>query len=115
MVELENGYSKPEKKSVTTRLAVLVFIVATLLIMPTWVILTILDGGSRGESRGVWWLPMLWGLWGASSAWIIVDAKTFLRIFSESIVPMGPEECALTLAGIANLVVLALCLGLAHF
>lgn len=57
MVELENGYSKPEKKSVITRLAVFLFIVATLFVMPAWGILAVLDAGSRADSQGVLFCP----------------------------------------------------------
>ena len=116
MVAEEDDYAGIGKKGLLTRLAVLSFMATMLLVMPTLAIVAALNGTSGTLSRH---MPppfaALWVLWGASSAWIIFDPMRFLTIFRDSFQLLGPEEVILTLAGITNLVVLALCLAVVRF
>ena len=102
-MESDNTYTEPEKKLLMTRVAVLLFMVAMRLVMPTLAIVAAMDGGNAAVSRD---LPSphaaLWVAWGVFSFWIIFDTRRFLRILKASVDPLGAEEIALTLAGIAN-------------
>jgi hypothetical protein len=116
MIDVENSHSGSEKKSLATRLAVFLWLTATLVAMPTLALVATLDRRSGLRSPSVLSLPpVLWLLWGVCSLWITFDPLRFLRTFKESIDPLGLNAVALSIAGATNLVALVTFLILVRF
>lgn len=103
------------KKSVIIKIVVIVLAAGMLLVMPTLALVAAINRGHETELQHARSFAALWVFWGTFCLWVIFDTRRFLRIFRESVDPLGTEEATLTLTALANLVVLALCLGSVHF